>query len=251
MNDTNPQAGRTLSIVIPVYNEKDTWRDLLGRVLAVKLPGWRKEIVLVEDGSSDGTREQLRQFAAEQEGTAADAATACRVILHAQNRGKGAALRTGFAAVTGEVVIIQDADLEYDPQDYPLVLAPFDDPRVQVVYGSRFAENRSRKGYLANYLANRFLTGLSNLTTGQSLTDMETCYKAFRREVIQSIALEQDRFGFEPEVTAKLSKKGITIQEVPIRYNARTREEGKKIGFADGVQAIRCIVRYALARRGS
>lgn len=249
MSDSSERARRTLSIVIPVYNEKDTWRDLLGRVLAVELAGWRKEIVLVEDGSSDGTREQLERFAAEHERAPADADPVYRVVLHEQNRGKGAALRTGFAHVTGEVVIIQDADLEYDPQDYPAVLAPFDDPRVQVVYGSRFAESRSRKGYLANYLANRFLTGLSNLTTGQSLTDMETCYKAFRREVIQAIDLEQDRFGFEPEVTAKISKRGIAICEVPISYNARTREEGKKIGFADGLQAIRCIVRYALAAK--
>ena len=242
-------ATRRLSVVIPVYNEKDRWKDLLLRVVEVPLQGYSKEIVLVEDGSTDGTREQLKEFAADHEHDPPDADPRIRVVLHDRNKGKGAALRTGFQNVTGGVVIIQDADLEYDPNDYGSVLAPFDNPKVQVVYGSRFLESRSRKGYLANYMANRFLTGLSNLTTGQSLTDMETCYKAFRRPVIDSLNLEEDRFGFEPEVTAKVSKLGVTIHEVPISYNARTREEGKKIGFKDGMEAIRCIFRYAFQSR--
>lgn len=238
-----PIDAGTLSVVIPVYNELNTWRDLLDRVLAVDLGEWRKEIILVEDCSSDGTREQLAEF-----GDAPPAIDGARfrVVFHPENRGKGAALRTGFASASGDVVIVQDADLEYDPNDYPRLLEPFARAGVCVVYGSRFLESRSRKGYLKNYLANSFLTWLSNRFTGLRITDMETCYKVFRREVIQSIPLEQDRFGFEPEVTAKLAKLGHRVVEVPIAYDPRTNEEGKKIGFSDGVQAIRCIVRYGL-----
>ncbi len=236
-------ASGTLSVVIPVYNECDTWRDLLARVLDVELVGWDKEIILVDDGSSDGTRDQLAEF---RDSPPAVRGATFRVVFHPTNRGKGAALRTGFASAGGDVVIVQDADLEYDPNDYPRLLEPFARPGVAVVYGSRFLESRSRKGYLKNYLANSFLTWLSNRFTGLGLTDMETCYKVFRREVIQSIPLEQDRFGFEPEVTAKLAKLGHRVVEVPIAYDPRTNEEGKKIGFSDGVQAIRCIVRYGL-----
>jgi glycosyltransferase involved in cell wall biosynthesis len=237
---------QTLSVVIPVYNELDTWKDLLDRVLAVELPGWRRQILLVDDGSTDGTRDQLRQFADAPPG---DAGAEFKVIFHERNQGKGGALHTGFAAATGDVVIIQDADLEYDPGDYPKLLAPIASGKAEVVYGSRFRGRGSRKGYLKNYLANRFLTALSNLTTGLGLTDMETCYKVFRREVIQSVHLEQKRFGFEPEVTAKLAKAGVKVREVPIAYEARTHEEGKKIGWLDGLKAIWCIFKYGLRGR--
>jgi glycosyltransferase involved in cell wall biosynthesis len=237
-----------LSIVIPVYNELDTWRDLLERVLAVELAGWRKQVVLVDDGSTDGTRQQLRQFAESGNFGGWGGRADFKVVFHEVNRGKGAALRTGFVAAEGDVVIVQDADLEYDPNDYPRLVEPIASGRAEVVYGSRFAERRGRKGYLRNYLANRFLTFLSNLTTRHKLTDMETCYKVFRRQTIQSIRIEQDRFGFEPEVTAKLSKLGIDVFEVPIAYNARTHEEGKKIGWKDGLKAIWCILKYGLRR---
>ncbi len=254
MSPARGQAGEgamTLSIVIPVYNERDTWRDLLARVLAVDLGRWGRQVLLVDDGSTDGTREQLREFAdAPPEGGTA-AGVDFRVVFHERNRGKGAALRTGFAAAGGDVVIIQDADLEYDPADYPRLLAPVAAGEADVVYGSRFRAGRSRKGYLKNYLANRFLTALSNLTTGLGLTDMETCYKVFRRGVIQSVRLEQDRFGFEPEVTAKVAKLGVRVREVPIAYHARTHEEGKKIGWRDGLKAIWCILKYGLRSRAS
>ena len=243
-----PGAGRrvegpTLSIVIPVYNEPGTWRDLLDRVRAVELPGWRKQILLIDDGSTDGTGDQLRAFAADGPD---DEDTTFEVLFHPRNCGKGAALRTGFAAAGGDAVIVQDADLEYDPQDYARLIEPIAAGTAEVVYGSRFLARGSRKGYLKNYLANRLLTALSNLTTGLGLTDMETCYKVFRREVIQSIDLEQDRFGFEPEVTAKLARRGVRIREVPIAYQARTNAEGKKIGYKDGLNAIWCILKYAL-----
>jgi len=233
-----------LSIVIPVYNELDTWRDLLGRVERADLPQARKQIILVDDGSSDGTSEQLRALAAEIGAGGVAEEIDYRVIYHEGNRGKGAALRTGFAAATGDFVVVQDADLEYDPADYPALLEPLLTRRTRVVYGSRFLNRRPRGGYLKNYLANRFLTWLSNRMTGQRLTDMETCYKMFRREVIQGLDLRQDRFGFEPEVTARLAAAGETIVEVPIRYAPRTDVQGKKIGFADGLEAIACILKY-------
>ena len=240
-NPNTPSGeGLTLSVVIPVYNELNTWRDLLARVLEVDLPGWRREVVLVDDGSTDGTREQLRELADEPPAEGAE----FHVVFHERNQGKGAALRTGFAAAAGDVVIIQDADLEYDPRDYPRLLEPLAAGEVDVVYGSRFSGGGSRKGYWKNYLANRFLTWLSNRTTGLRLTDMETCYKAFRRELIQSVPLEQDRFGFEPEVTAKLAKLGARFRELPIRYDPRTHEAGKKIGYRDGLKAIWCILKY-------
>lgn len=243
------QKVATLSVVIPVYNEKGTWRELLNRVLEVPLEDLQREIILVDDGSSDGTRDELRQFEKElNEGRFSHAGSRFQIIFQQRNAGKGAALRTGFQAATGDMVIIQDADLEYDPGDYSIVIRPILEGEADVVYGSRFAE-KGRKGYWKNYLANRFLTMLSNLTTGQKLTDMETCYKVFRREIIQSIPLEQNRFGFEPEVTAKLSKRGIRIHERPIRYYSRTHDEGKKIGWKDGVKAIWCIFKYGLRRK--
>ena len=239
-----------LSIVIPIYNERDAWRELLQRVEAVELPGVGRQYVLVEDGSTDGTREQLEQFAQEKR----DADSPSRrgddyqVLFHQRNRGKGAALRTGYEAADGDVVIVQDADLEYDPQDYPRLLAPIVNGTADVVYGSRFLTGH-RKGYLKNYLANRFLTSLSNLTTGLKLTDMETCYKVFRRDVLRGIQLEQDRFGVEPEVTAKVAQAGARVCEEPIRYEARGHEEGKKIGWKDGLKAIWCILKYGLCCR--
>ncbi|MGC9454478.1 MAG: glycosyltransferase family 2 protein [Phycisphaerae bacterium] len=232
---------KTLSVVIPVYNERDTWRELLRRVEAVELPaGVKRQVVLVDDASSDGTREQLEQFAAE----TADAGH-YKIVFHEQNRGKGAALRTGFAAADGDFVVIQDADLEYDPRDHPRLLEPLLSGQADVVYGSRFT-SRKRSGYWKNYLANRFLTGLSNLTTGLGLTDMETCYKVFRTDVLRRLTLEQDRFGFEPEVTAKVARLGVRVRELPISYEHRSHAEGKKIGWKDGLKAIWCIFKYGV-----
>jgi glycosyltransferase involved in cell wall biosynthesis len=235
-----------LSVVIPVYNERDGWRELLRRVEAVSVPGVRRQYILVDDGSGDGTREQLRSFADEAPSEGADE---YRVLFHERNQGKGAALRTGFEAADGDWVIIQDADLEYDPQDYPRLLQPLVDGEADVVYGSRFLDKAGRKGYLKNYLANRFLTGLSNLTTGLGLTDMETCYKVFSIGVLRGVRVEQDRFGFEPEITAKIAKLGVRIREIPIHYDPRGHDEGKKIGWRDGLKAIWCIFRYGLTAR--
>jgi glycosyltransferase involved in cell wall biosynthesis len=232
----------TLSIVIPVYNELNTWRELLSRVDAVELADVDKEILLVDDGSTDGTREQLQAFSEE-------SGPGYKVLFHPENRGKGAALRTGFSAAEGDFVIVQDADLEYDPADYPALLEPLLAGEAEVVYGSRFMLRKGRKGRLANFLANRFLTALSNLFTRQKLTDMETCYKVFRRSVLVGVDLQQERFGFEPEITAKISRLGIRICERPISYDARHHSEGKKIGFADGLEAIWCILKYGLIQR--
>jgi len=240
-----------LSIVIPVYNEPDLWRKLLQCVEAVDMGDVGREIIIVEDGSNDGTTEQIRRFAdnlGPQPDRPGAGGFSYRVIFHEKNRGKGAALRTGFAAACGDVVVVQDADLEYDPADFARLAEPILEDRADVVYGTRFGPGRGRKGYLANYLANRMLTWLSNLTTGLKLTDMETCYKMFRREVLLRLTLEQDRFGFEPEVTAALARLDVRIAELPIRYQGRSRSEGKKIGIKDGLQAIRCIFRYG--RRG-
>lgn len=223
---------KVLSIVIPCYNEKDNILNIVKLVQASPIPN--KEIIVVDDCSIDGTREiletEIRPLVS-------------KIIYHEINGGKGAALRTGFLEATGDVVIIQDADLEYDPADYPRVVEPIFAGKAKVIYGSRFL-NQQAKGYLANRLANKFLTCFSNLFTRQHLTDMETCYKAFRRDVIQSIDIEEKRFGFEPEITAKISKKRIRIHEVPISYHPRTTKEGKKIGFKDGLRAIYCIWRY-------
>ena len=243
------QAGEVnvLSIVIPVYNERDTWRELVGRVEAAALPRLGRQIVLVDDGSTDGTRDQLRQFAeslgAGGEGPPPAGQVRHKVVFHEANRGKGAALRTGFSAADGDVVVVQDADLEYDPGDYPVLLEPILAGRAEVVYGSRFRLG-GRRGYWKNYLANRLLTALSNLATGLRLTDMETCYKMFRREAIGALRLEQDRFGFEPEVTAKVAALDVRLAEVPIRYAGRRHDEGKKIGWRDGLKAIWCIAKY-------
>lgn len=223
---------KVLSIVIPCYNEQDSILDLVKKVL--ESPIKNKEIIVVDDCSKDNTREILERDVKP---------LVSKIIYHDVNKGKGAGLRTGFEHATGDAVIVQDADLEYDPNEYPLVVEPIFKGEADVVYGSRYL-NQKRKGYLANRLANWFLTNLSNLFTGLHLTDMETCYKCFKREVIQSIDLKEERFGFEPEVTSKLAKKGIRVKEVPISYYPRTNEEGKKIGFKDGLRAIYCIWKY-------
>jgi glycosyltransferase involved in cell wall biosynthesis len=229
-----------LSVVMPVYNEKDTLLEIIRRVLAVPLPVER-ELVLVDDFSRDGTRELYARLDSEFPGAT------IRVTLHEFNQGKGAALRTGFAQARGEIVIVQDADLEYDPNDYPRLLAPILDGRADVVYGSRFAGEQGRERRVLAYwhsLGNRALTTFSNMFTNLSLTDMETCYKVLRAEVLKGIQIRSDRFGVEPELTAKIARGHWRIYEVPISYNGRGYDEGKKITWWDGVKALACIVRY-------
>ncbi len=225
-----------LSIIIPCYNERQTIREVVRAVLAS--PVKDREVIIVDDCSKDGTADILRTEITP---------LVERVIYHEKNRGKGAALRSGFAAATGDVIIVQDADLEYDPQDYPLILEPFRTGKADVVFGSRFMGGRPRRAHFyGHYAGNRFLTLLSNLFTNLNLTDMETGYKAFRREVIQSITLEEDRFGIEPEITAKITGMGLRIHEVGISYYGRSYAEGKKIGWKDGIRAIYCILKYNL-----
>jgi glycosyltransferase involved in cell wall biosynthesis len=226
-----------LSIVMPIYNEAETIEEIVTRVQAVPLD---QELILVDDCSTDGTRAKLSTL---------DARPDVTVIYHDRNRGKGAALRTGFAAATGDFVIIQDADLEYDPQEYPKLLQPILEGKADVVYGSRFkGGNSNRALYFRHFVGNMFLTLLSNCFTKLNLTDMETCYKVFRREVIQSICIAEDRFGFEPEITAKVAALGWRVYEVGISYAGRTYEEGKKIGWRDGIRALYCIIKYNSSR---
>ena len=227
----------TLSIVIPVFNEVHTIKEILEQVREVKLPQVAsREIVLVDDCSTDGTRELLAAYKDQ---------TGFKIIFQDRNRGKGAALRTGIAQTAGSIVIIQDADLEYDPREYPKLLAPLLDGKADVVYGSRFAGGESKRVlYYWHSVGNRFLTTLSNMFTNINLTDMETCYKVFRGEVIRSIRIEEDRFGFEPEVTSKVARMGCRIYEVGIGYSGRTYAEGKKINWKDGVRAVWCILKY-------
>lgn len=233
----NPSLNHVvLSVIIPCYNECETIESVIQAVKESPVKGC--QIIVVDDSSSDGTRELLRRRVEPE---------VYKVIYHPRNMGKGAALRSGFASATGDVVIVQDADLEYDPQEYPDVIQPILDGRADVVFGSRFQGGRPhRVVYYWHRLGNSFLTTLSNMLTNINLTDMETCYKAFRREIIQSITIQENRFGFEPEVTAKIARMNCRIYEVGISYYGRTYKEGKKIGWKDGIRAIYCIVKYNL-----
>jgi glycosyltransferase involved in cell wall biosynthesis len=233
MSNTGRDSAACLSVVMPVFNEEATVRDCLAAVLARPEVA---EVVIVDDASTDGTRDILAMVDDPR----------VRVFHQGHNQGKGAALRRGFAEATADFVIVQDADLEYDPAEYPRVLGPLLAGRADVVYGSRFAGGEAHRVlFFWHSLGNRVLTLASNAFTDLNLTDMETCYKAFRREVIQSIEIEEDRFGVEPEVTAKVAAAGWRVYEVGISYNGRTYDEGKKIGWRDGVRAIICIVRYS------
>lgn len=224
-----------LSVIIPVYNEEETVATLLQKVEAVPLD---KEIIVIDDGSTDASGDILLQF---------ETKPGYKVVRHENNRGKGAAIRTGLLYACGDIVIIQDSDLEYDPQQYNKLIQPILEGKADVVYGSRFISGDYRRVlYFWHMLGNTFLTFLSNMLTNLNLTDMETCYKVFRREVLMKIQLKEDRFGFEPEVTAKISKLNIRIYEVGISYAGRTYAEGKKIGWKDGLVAVWCILKYNL-----
>ncbi len=227
-----------LSIVIPCFNEINTISKIINAVQSS--PVTEKEIIIVDDASNDGTKEYLKKLNKEN----------INVFFHDKNRGKGAALKTGFSKATGDICIIQDADLEYDPNEYPIMIEPILKNKADVVFGSRFENGRAhRVVYFWHRVGNGFLTLLSNLFTDLNLSDMETCYKAFKTQIIKSINIEEERFGFEPEITAKISKLNIRIFEVGISYYGRTYEEGKKIGWKDGVRAIYCILKYNLFKK--
>jgi len=244
-----------LSIVIPVFNERQFIVEVLRRVQAVHLENTEKELVVVDDCSTDGTRELLldmarareegRPFPLADSGEVLDLAD-LKILFQGRNQGKGAALRRGFEEATGDVIIIQDADLEYDPAEYPRLVEPIARGVADVVYGSRFLGGPHRVLYFWHYTANKFLTALSNIFTNLNLTDMETCYKVFRRGVLQGLQLQQNRFGIEPELTAKVARGKWRIYEVPISYYGRTYEEGKKVSWKDGIKAVYCILRYNL-----
>jgi glycosyltransferase involved in cell wall biosynthesis len=225
-------ADFTLSIIIPAFNEASTIKTAVDDVLRTP---YKKEIIVVDDGSDDGTREILSSIKHDE----------VKIIFHEKNIGKGGAIRTGFAQATGDIVLIQDADLEYDPSEYPILLHPILMGKADVVYGSRFAGHGTHRVlYFWHFAGNRFLTLLSNLFTNLNLTDMECCYKVFTKDALDGIKIEEDRFGFEPEITAKIAKKRLRIYEVPVSYYGRTYLEGKKIGWEDGLWAIWCILRY-------
>ena len=223
-----------LSIVIPVYNEKKLVIDVLKKVREIKIDNTDIELIVVDDYSTDGTREILKKDGRKY---------ADKILYHDVNQGKGAALKTGFSAISGDVAIVQDADFEYDPMEIPSVVKPIFDGKADVVYGSRFL-NSEYKGYKQNQLANKVLTGLSNMMTGLKVTDMETCYKAFKTDFIKNIDIKEKRFGFEPEITAKVARAKLKLVEVPISYYPRTKEEGKKIKLSDGFRALYCIAKY-------
>jgi glycosyltransferase involved in cell wall biosynthesis len=232
-----PDGDFRVSVIIPVYNEADTIREIVGRVRAVAL---QLEIIVVDDCSTDGTREILRNLEP----------LVAKVVYHERNHGKGAAIRTGIGHVTGDIVLIQDADLEYDPQEYPRLIEPILEGKADVVFGSRFMSGRPHRVlFFWHSVANRALTLLSNMVTNLNLTDMETCYKVFRADIIKRIRLRERRFGFEPEITAKVARTRCRIYEVGISYSGRGYHEGKKIGLRDAVWALACILRYGLVER--
>lgn len=222
-----------VSIIIPVYNEKKTIAEILSRVHTVEV-GLEKEIIIVDDFSQDGTRQILERLHDPN----------LKIFFHSKNMGKGAALHTGFSKAEGDIILIQDADLEYDPREYPKLLEPILDGRADVVYGSRFLGGPHRVLFFWHYVGNKILTTLSNILTNLNLTDIETCYKVFKKEVLASIKLRSKRFGFEPEITIKLAKLKCKIYEVPISYSGRDYSEGKKIGWKDGIAAIFHIIQY-------
>ncbi|HEY5077662.1 MAG TPA: glycosyltransferase family 2 protein [Acidimicrobiia bacterium] len=233
-DQTAPPKLRKLSVVVPVFNERNTLVEVLRRMRAVELPdGVEREIIVVDDGSNDGTRDVLRQLGD----------STVRVVMHDVNRGKGAALRTGFAHASGEYVLVQDADLEYDPEDWPKMLNPVLRGKARVVYGSRFTGER-RNMLLLHWIGNRFLSMTTNVLYNTTLSDMETCYKLLERDLIDEMRLHSERFDIEPEITAKILKRGIRIYEVPISYSGREFDEGKKITWRDGFSALWTLVKY-------
>jgi glycosyltransferase involved in cell wall biosynthesis len=231
---SSPSELRKISVIVPVFNERNTLVEILRRMRAVELPdGIEREIIVVDDGSDDGTRDVLKQLGD----------STVRVVMHENNRGKGAAVRTGFAHATGDYVLVQDADLEYDPEDWPKLLAPVLRGKARVVYGSRFTGERRNMLFL-HWIGNRFLSLVTNVLYNTTLSDMETCYKLIDRALISQLRLHADRFDFEPEITAKLLKLGVRIYEVPISYTGREFDEGKKITWRDGIAALRTLVKY-------